>query len=113
MLTNGTFSNDKVHRMSYISILKPTLAYASPMLMASRKTCEEIMKSTKQIFKHANGFPSSMNDNIFHAPFSLGGLNAFNLHIHILSIRIKWLFYALSENQETANMINIAISQHK
>ena len=71
------------------------------------------MKRTKQIFKHANGLPSSMNDNIFHAPLSLGGLNAFDLHIYTLSIQIKWLLYSLSDKKEIASIINIAISQHK
>ena len=49
MLMNGTFSNDKVRRMSYTSILKLNLVYSSPMLIASRKTCEEIVNSAKKI----------------------------------------------------------------
>ena len=67
------------------------LTYASPLLTISQKICNDILKPTKHIYKHANNLPSSMSDEIFHAPFSLGGLNAFDLHIYTFSIRVKWL----------------------
>ena len=80
--------------------------------MINRKTCDDIMKNTKHIFKHANALPSSMSDNIYHAPLSLGGINALDLHIYNFSSSIKWFFYNLSEQRETSTMLNIMIGQH-